>query len=140
MRRSVPAYDETIGVPQKTHTHTATPDGVGCDFLQAHPDVSRAVQAAALSDEEQARLAELFRMFGDPTRLRILGALQVSELCVCDIATLLGMTASAISHQLRLLKATGLVKGRREGKTIVYALADDHVRIMMQNGMDHVRE
>ncbi len=125
------------------HEHRAasgTSDPSVCPFLQAHPDVGEAVQKNALSDMEQGALAELFRMFGDPTRLRILGALQVSPLCVCDIATLLGMTVSAISHQLRLLKAAGLVVGRRDGKAIVYALADDHVRIMMQNGIDHIRE
>ncbi len=111
-----------------------------CAFLQAHPDVVARVQAGRLSEEEQERVSELFRMLGDPTRLRILGALAVSELCVCDIATLLGMTVSAISHQLRLLKAAGLVIGRRDGKAVVYALADDHVRTMMQNGIEHVRE
>ncbi len=126
---------------EKTHTmqgeHTAAPP---CTFLQVHPDVVTAVQAGALSESEQGRLAELFRMFGDPTRLRILRALEVSELCVGDLATLLGMTVSAISHQLRLLKAAGLVIGRRDGKAVVYALADDHVRTMMQNGIEHVRE
>ncbi len=120
--------------------HSSTPESPACSFLQAHPQVIEAVRSEALSAAEETRLAELFRMFGDPTRLRILSALQISELCVCDIATLLGMTVSAISHQLRLLKAAGLVTGRRDGKSVVYTLADDHVRIMMQNGIDHVRE
>ncbi len=120
--------------------HTSAPDALTCDFLQAHPAISEAVCASALSESEQGRLSELFRMFGDPTRLRILGALQVSELCVCDLAALCGMTVSAISHQLRLLRNAGLVVGRRDGKSVVYALADDHVRIMMQNGIDHIRE
>ncbi len=120
--------------------HAPSPDASGCIFLQAHPDVLEGVKAAELTDIEQGRLSELFRMFADPTRLRILGALQVSELCVCDLAQLLGMTVSAISHQLRLLRSAGLVTGRREGKAVVYALADDHVRIMMQNGIDHIRE
>ncbi len=121
-------------------THRTAAGGTECAFLQVHSDVVAAVQGGMLSEGEQARLSELFRMFGDPTRLRILGALQVSELCVCDIATLLGMTVSAISHQLRLLKAAGLVVGRRDGKAVVYSLADDHVRTMMQNGIEHVRE
>ncbi len=125
---------------QEKQTHAHTSDGTACTFLQAHPNVVEKVQAARLSDEEQMRLSELFRMFGDPTRLRILSALGVADLCVCDIAALLGMTVSAISHQLRLLKSAGLVIGRRDGKAVVYALADDHVRVMMQNGMDHVRE
>lgn len=126
-----------------THTcgaHTSSPEGEGCAFLTAHPAVAEAARAAMLSEEEQGALSELFRMFGDPTRLRILTVLQVSELCVCDIATLLGMTVSAISHQLRLLRSAGLVIGRREGKSIIYALADDHVRTMMQNGIEHIRE
>ncbi len=123
-----------------TCAHTSTPETPTCAFLGTHPDVARAVTDALLTDGEQTRLAELFRMFGDPTRLRILTALGVSELCVCDIATLLSMTVSAISHQLRLLRSAGLVTGRREGKSVVYALADDHVRVMMQNGIDHIRE
>ncbi len=125
----------------RVHNHTSEgEESTGCAFLQAHPDVRNAVHKASLSPSEQEHLAELFRMFADPTRLRILSALQVSELCVCDLATLLGMTVSAISHQLRLLKAAGLVIGRRDGKAIVYVPADDHVRIMMQNGIDHIRE
>ncbi len=120
--------------------HTSSPDSPVCVFLQAHPAIVAEVQASLLSDEEQARLAELFRMFGDPTRLRILTVLRVSEMCVCDIAQLLGMTVSAISHQLRLLKAARLVTCRRAGKSIIYALADDHVRTMMQNGTQHIRE
>ncbi len=120
--------------------HTSTPDSPECVFLQAHPHVRAAVAAAMLSEGEEGRLAELFRMFADPTRLRILTALGVSELCVGDLAALLGMTVSAISHQLRLLRSAGLVIGRREGKSVVYALADDHVRVMMQNGIDHIRE
>ncbi len=123
-----------------TEGHTSTLEGESCAFLQAHPDVVADVQKAMLSEEEQTALADLFRMFGDPTRLRILMALQASELCVCDIAQLLGMTVSAISHQLRLLKVAGLVNYRRVGKSIIYSLADDHVRIMMQNGIDHIRE
>ena len=129
--------EDHIHTTQGEHTHTDTGE---CPFLQAHPDVRAAVDCVMLSEGEQGRLAELFRVFSDPTRLRILTALGVSELCVCDIAALLGMTVSAISHQLRLLKGAGLVIGRREGKSIVYVLADDHVRVMMQNGIDHIRE
>lgn len=124
----------------RAHCHTSAPDTSSCAFLQIHPEVAEAVKAAMLSEDEQISLAELFHMFGDPTRLRILTALQVSELCVCDLAQLLGMTVSAISHQLRLLKSAGLVTSRRSGKSVIYALADDHVRIMMENGTDHIRE
>lgn len=86
------------------------------------------------------RLAELFKLFGDPTRVRILCALFESEMCVCDIAELLGMGQSAISHQLRLLKAGGLVRSRREGKSVIYALDDDHVRLIYDQGFSHVTE
>ena len=85
-------------------------------------------------------LAELFKIFGDSTRIKILYALFEAELCVCDIARLLSMTQSAISHQLRLLKAAKLVKFRREGKAVFYALADDHVRTILGTGMEHLTE
>ncbi len=126
--------------PAPSGEHTSSPETATCTYLATHPAVVEAAQAAMPSEAEQAALAELFRMLGDPTRLRILTVLEVSELCVCDIARLLGMTVSAISHQLRLLKATGLVTARRAGKAIIYAIADDHVRVMMQNGLVHIRE
>lgn len=85
-------------------------------------------------------LAELFKIFGDPTRIRILYALSERELCVQDIADALSMTQSAISHQLRILKHSALVKFRREGKTIYYSLADDHVATIMAQGLEHVLE
>lgn len=85
-------------------------------------------------------LAELFKLFGDSTRIKILYVLFESEMCVCDIAQLLGMTQSAISHQLRALKQSKLVKYRREGKTVFYSLADGHVRTILDQGMEHVAE
>ncbi|MBO7395439.1 MAG: winged helix-turn-helix transcriptional regulator [Ruminococcus sp.] len=84
--------------------------------------------------------AELLKVFGDPTRLRIIAALCRSELCVCDIARLLGMTQSAISHQLRVLKQARLVAARREGKTIFYSLCDEHVQRIFNCALDHVME
>lgn len=92
------------------------------------------------SDETLYRLADLFKIFGDPTRIRILSALGRHELCVCDIAELLGMTQSAISHQLRVLKQMELVKFRKEGKTVFYSLADSHVSTILEQGLDHVNE
>ena len=93
------------------------------------------------ADEETLyRTAELFKAFGDPTRIRILYALSEKELCVQDIADELSMTQSAISHQLRILKQTALVKFRRDGKTIYYSLADDHVSTIMKQGLEHVCE
>ena len=85
-------------------------------------------------------LAELYRLFGDSTRIRILYALSSGELCVNDIAQVLKMTSSAISHQLRLLKSAGLVKYRREGKTSFYSLADDHVETIISQGLEHITE
>lgn len=91
------------------------------------------------TDEETLyRVANLFKIFGDPTRIRILCALSAQELCVQDIADELAMTQSAISHQLRILKQSSLVKFRREGKTIYYSLNDDHVATIMQQGIEHV--
>lgn len=85
-------------------------------------------------------LAELFKTFGDPTRIRILTALSRRELCVCDIAELLGMTQSAISHQLRILKQMKLVKFRRDGKTVYYSLDDSHVATILSQGLEHMTE
>lgn len=91
-------------------------------------------------EETLHQMAELFKTFGDPTRIRILMSLARQEMCVCDIAELLGMSQSAISHQLRVLKQMELVKFRREGKTVFYSLADSHVSTILAQGLDHVCE
>ncbi len=91
-------------------------------------------------EEELYDLAELFKVFGDTTRIKILYVLFESEMCVSDMAECLNMTQSAISHQLRVLKQNSLVKYRREGKTIIYSLADDHVRTIIDQGMEHITE
>jgi transcriptional regulator, ArsR family len=85
-------------------------------------------------------LAELFKMFGDTTRIRILWALDEAEMCVCDIAALLNMTQSAISHQLRILKQAKLVRNRKEGKVVYYSLDDEHVRLIFDQGLAHISE
>ena len=94
------------------------------------------------TDTEKAvnELAELFKIFGDPTRIRILYAMLDTERCVSDIAGLLDMSQSSVSHQLRILKDSKLVKSRREGKLVFYAPDDDHVRAILNMGMEHVRE
>ena len=92
------------------------------------------------SDEKSRSLAELFKNFGDATRIRILYALYENEICVNDLAELLNMTQSAISHQLRVLKQSRLISSRREGKLIYYSLADEHVRSLLSVGMEHVCE
>ena len=110
-----------------------------CDGNHTHESLDNVRQA--MPDEDTLYdLAELFRIFGDSTRIRILYVLFEEEMCVCDIAQLLNMTQSAISHQLRALKNVRLVKSRREGKTIFYSLADDHVKTIIGQGIDHVCE
>lgn len=91
-------------------------------------------------EEELQDLAEFFKVFGDPTRLKILYVLLTSEMCVYDISTVLGVSQSAVSHQLRLLKQMDLVKNRREGKTIFYSLADGHIVNILNQGLDHIEE
>lgn len=98
------------------------------------------MQENKLSVEQQMRLADLFRMFADTTRIGILSTLAEGEMCVGDLAERAGLTVSAVSHQLRLLRAGKLVRCRREGKQMLYALADDHVRVMLKNGTDHIME
>ena len=111
-----------------------------CDFLCAHEDIIHQVQQKIPDEDTLYNLTELFRVFGDSTRIRILYVLLESEMCVCDIAALLGLTQSAISHQLRALKNARLVKSRREGKTVFYSLSDDHVKTIIGQGLDHVLE
>ena len=98
------------------------------------------VKSEMLKDELLSDLADLFKIFGDTTRIKILYALFESEMCVCAIAELLNMTQSAISHQLSVLKKNSLVSSRREGKTVIYALADDHVRSIIDQGYEHITE
>ena len=111
-----------------------------CEFIHAHEDTVKAVKDKMPPDEDLYDLAELYKIFGDSTRIKILYVLFESELCVCGIAQLLGMSQSAISHQLRTLKQSKLVKYRREGKTVFYALADSHVTTIIKQGLEHVNE
>lgn len=111
-----------------------------CDFIHAHEEIVEKVREQLPGEDTLYDLTELFRIFGDSTRIRILYVLFEAEMCVCDIAALLGMTQSAISHQLRALKNARLVKSRREGKTVFYALADDHVKTIIDQGLEHVSE
>ncbi len=111
-----------------------------CQYMHAHEDLVQQVTDRMPGEEQLFDLSELFKIFGDSTRIRILYCLLESEMCVCDIASLLGMTPSAISHQLSVLKKSKLVKYRREGKTVFYALADGHVSTVLNQGMEHVTE
>ena len=110
------------------------------EYVAAHQELVEKVQNSQPSEEHLYDLAELFKMFGDSTRVKILFALLESELCVGDLAQILNLTQSSVSHQLRLLKDAKLVRFRREGKIIFYSLADEHVRTILNMGMDHVEE
>lgn len=111
-----------------------------CGFLHLHQETLQKVLGAMPAEEVLYDLAELFKVFGDSTRIKILYALFEAELCVCDISQLVGVSQTAISHQLRVLKNAKLVKYRREGKTVFYSLADDHVRRIIGQGMEHIQE
>ncbi len=112
----------------------------GCEFMHVHEEIVSRVNAVMPQEEVLFDLAELFKVFGDSTRIKILYVLFESEMCVCDIAQLLGMTQSAISHQLQVLKKSKLVRYRREGKTVFYQLSDEHVRTILDQGIEHVTE
>jgi len=111
-----------------------------CDCEVIHEDVVNKVREKMPQEETLYDLAELFKMFGDSTRIRILWALDEAEMCVCDIAALLNMTQSAISHQLRILKQAKLVRNRKEGKVVYYSLDDEHVRLIFDQGLAHISE
>ncbi|MEG0614253.1 MAG: metalloregulator ArsR/SmtB family transcription factor [Oscillospiraceae bacterium] len=111
-----------------------------CDCSEPHRDVIEQVGRAMPDEEILYDLAELFKVFGDSTRVRIICVLFESEMCVCDIAELLNMTQSAISHQLRVLKQARLVKFRREGKTVIYSLEDAHIKEIFAQGFKHITE
>lgn len=111
-----------------------------CDCNEIHEDLLKIVNDTMPEETELYDLAELFKVFGDSTRIRILFVLFEAEVCVCDLAKVLNMTQSAISHQLRILKANKLVNSRREGKSVFYSLADGHVRTIIAQGREHIEE
>lgn len=111
-----------------------------CCQTLIHEDIVKKVQLKMPEEDNLYDLAELFKVFGDSTRIRIIWALFESEMCVCDIAYLLNMTQSAISHQLRVLKAARLVKYRRSGKTVYYSLDDSHIKQIFEMGIEHIIE
>lgn len=111
-----------------------------CEVFVADPKRVARVRAGLIGSREVDRLAETFRALGDPTRVRILDALSQDELCVCDVATLIGLSESAVSHQLRLLRNLRLVRARREGRMVFYSLDDQHIVTLFQQGLRHVNE
>ena len=111
-----------------------------CDCEVLHEEVVAEVKKSMADDETVADISDFFRKIGDSTRIKILWALDKSELCVCDIAALISMTKSAVSHQLKVLRDARLVKSRREGKVIFYSLADDHVKDIFEKAVEHLGE
>ena len=111
-----------------------------CDNVEVHEEVLSVIRAKMPKEDRMYDLAELFKVFGDSTRIRILFVLFEAEVCVCDLAATLNMTSSAISHQLNILKRSKLIKCRRDGKSVFYSLADNHVRAIISQGMEHIEE
>ena len=111
-----------------------------CETVHVHEELLKKVTEQMPEEEELYDLAELFKVFGDSTRIRILFVLFEAEVCVCDLAETLNMTQSAISHQLKILKQSKLVTSRREGKSVYYSLADGHVRTIIAQGLEHIEE
>lgn len=111
-----------------------------CDCNAIHEDTINRVKINMYNKDEYINLATLFKMFGDGTRVQILHALEHEEMCVCDLAVLLGLTKSAVSHQLKALRLANLVKFRKEAQTVYFSLADDHVKKILDTGFEHLFE
>ena len=128
--------------PEATETklEREAPDAALCDNSVVHLERVLQARKAALEPELLYRVGELYKDFADATRLRIMGARPVGEICVCDIGAVLGYSQSAVSHQLAVLRSSRLVAYRREGKTVYYRLADDHVVTLLAMGLEHARE
>jgi len=120
---------------RRNHEHAES-----CEYIHVHDEIVEKVNAQMPAEDDLDDLADFFKVFGDTTRIKMLYVLLCSEMCVCDIAQILNMTQSAISHQLRILKQMDLVKSRRDGKTIFYSLADSHIATILSQGMDHIQE
>lgn len=115
-------------------------ENLECEVISVNEEKVKEIKSKLLADETIFDLAELFKVFGDSTRMKIICALLEEELCVCDIASITNSTPSAISHQLRVLKQAKLVKYRKEGKTVYYSLDDNHVKEIYEKGREHIEE
>ena len=111
-----------------------------CEFLHVHDEVVEEVKEHLPEEDKLYDLADFFKIFADSTRIKILYVLLMHEMCVCDLAGILGVSQSAMSHQLRILKQMNLVRARREGKTVFYSLADGHIQTIISQGMEHIAE
>ena len=116
------------------------PDGISCESHEVHGEAVASAREFMPPEETVSDLADFFKIFGDGTRVKILLALDSGEMCVCDISETLGMSMSAVSHQLRMLRDAHLVTSRREGRSVFYTLCDDHVRIVLETALEHVGE
>ncbi len=143
MRRSIRGWRFPYGkgmVDRMSDIRIREKECMCCESTEIHENLLQIVQDNMIGEEELYDLAELFKVFGDSTRIRILFVLFEAEVCVCDLAETLNMTQSAVSHQLKILKQNKLVKSRREGKSIFYSLADAHVRTIIDQGREHIEE
>lgn len=111
-----------------------------CDCNVIHEEILKNITNQMFNDDKYVILSNFFKLFGDSTRLKILHALEQNEMCGCDLSNLLGITKSAVSHQLKALKLANLVKSRREGQTIYYSLSDDHIKQILDIGVEHIDE
>lgn len=111
-----------------------------CDCEMIHGDVVNNTREKMYPKDDYIKLASLYKLFGDGTRVQILDALKQNEMCVCDLAALLDITKSAVSHQLKALRLSNLVKSRRDGQIVYYSLADDHVKKIIEMGLEHIFE
>lgn len=111
-----------------------------CETVNEHPDVVKNLKDEMLSDEEFTRLGNLYKIFSDPMRIKIIFALFENEMCVCDLSAALGATQSNVSHHLAILKANDLVTYKKQGKEVIYRLSDDHVKKIFAMGLEHIRE
>jgi DNA-binding transcriptional ArsR family regulator len=115
-------------------------DSAECEITLIHEDEVHLAEAGLIAAEHAYQLAETFAALSDPTRVRLISALLPGELCVCDLSAVLGMSQSAISHQLRTLRTLRLVRARKEGRIVYYTLDDEHIRDLFQRGLDHILE
>jgi DNA-binding transcriptional ArsR family regulator len=138
LRPAAPAL-VPVTVPA-TSAAGALPVQEGCDVKHSHPDVVTSVRPELVSLRAAEALAATFSVLGDPTRVRLLDALAAQELCVCELAELVSISESAVSHQLRLLRSLRLVRSRRNGRMVFYRLDDNHIRLLLEQGRRHIEE
>lgn len=129
-----------IGLQRKGWSIIMSKNEFSCDCNIVHEESVKEINKIKLGEEKYIKLSDFFKVLGDNTRIKIVWALNEKELCVCDIANILNMTKSAVSHQLGTLRRANFVKYRKSGKTVYYSLADDHIKTMLESGIEHISE